>query len=111
MGGYKTQQHRLVHRGRDFHIVSYEGQPADERRLRPEVPASWYLMLSGKRWRVFPEASDVAPEELLRRFGEWLDEHVFGAAGAGLFLESGPAEDLMAAPPPALERRRGPAEA
>jgi hypothetical protein len=29
MSAYRNQQHRLVHRGKEFHFVSYEGLPAD----------------------------------------------------------------------------------
>ncbi len=78
MGAYRTQQHRLVHRGQTFHLVSYAGEPADEHRHRPEVPPSWYLMLSGKRWMVGPEIAETKPDELDRGFREWLDAHVFG---------------------------------
>ncbi len=78
MSSYRTQQHRLVHRGQTFHFVSYEGQPFDEKRHQPEVPPSWYLMLAGKRWMVGPQGAETVPEELDRRFGAWLDEHVFG---------------------------------
>ena len=82
MSAYKTQQHRLVHRGRSFHFVSYEGQLADEKRQQPEVPPSWYLMLAGKRRIVIPQVGETAAAELDRQFGEWLDAHVFGGAPA-----------------------------
>ncbi len=80
MTAYRTQQHRLEHRGQSFHLVSYAGQPADETRHQAEVPASWYLMLSGKRWMVCPQLADATPDELDRGFRGWLDVHVFGDA-------------------------------
>ena len=77
MSSYKTQQHRLVHRGRTFHFVSYEGQPADEKHQQPAQPPSWYLMLAGKRWIVLPQASEIDAAELDRQFAAWLEAHVF----------------------------------
>ena len=113
MSAYKTQQHRLVHRGRPFHFVSYEGQDADLKRERPETPPSWYLMLAGKRWMVMPEVGPTTPEELDRRFGEWLDSRVFSGAPAvqsqqppspGAATLAGPAEALRSAFQPASAR-------
>jgi hypothetical protein len=109
MSAYKTQQVRLVHRGQSFHFVSYEGRPADPKLQQSETPATWYLMLAGKRWMVCPEAGETAPEEMNRRFGEWLDAHVFSAAPAvqsqqppspGAATLAGPAEALRTAIPP-----------
>lgn len=108
MSGYKTQQHRLVHRGHSFHFVSYEGQPADPKRLQLEVQAAWYLMLSGKRWMVGPQVGVPVPSELDREFGDWLDAHVFSGAPAvqsqqpptvGAATLAGPAEALRVAMP------------
>ncbi len=81
MSGYKTEQHRLFHRGRTFHFVSYEGQPADEKRHQPETPPSWFLMLAGKRWMVGPQVAETVPAELDRQFVEWLDARVFSRGG------------------------------
>jgi hypothetical protein len=82
MSGYKTQQHRLIRRGRTFHFVSYDGQPADLKHSQPETVPSWFLMLAGKRWVVSPQAAVAEPAELDRQFGEWLDAHVFSGAPA-----------------------------
>jgi hypothetical protein len=82
MSSYKTQQHRLVHRGRTFHFVSYEGQAADEKHQQAAQPASWYLMLAGKRWMVSPQAATIDPAELDRQFASWLEAHVFTEAPA-----------------------------
>jgi hypothetical protein len=97
MSAYETQQHRLAHRGRSFHFVSYEGQPADESHQQPEVPPSWYVMLAGKRWMVSPQVGETAPAELDRQFGEWLEAHECRGAPA---LQS-------QQPPPAGARHRG----
>lgn len=83
MSGYKTQQQHFVHRGRSFHLVSYEGRPADEKRQQPAAPPSWYLMLDGKRWLVGPQRAEASQEEQDRQFGEWLDANFFGDAPAG----------------------------
>jgi hypothetical protein len=82
MSAYKTQQHRLVHRGRPFHFVSYEGQAADLKRQTPAVPPTWYIMLGGKRWAVMAQAGEVEPAALESQFVQWLEEHVFSAAPA-----------------------------
>ena len=121
MSSYRTQQHRLVHRGQSFHFVSYEGQPADEKSHQPEMLPSWYLMLAGKRWMVTPQAGDTTPAELDRQFGEWLEAHVFSGApavqsqqppSAGAATLAGPAEALRVAIPPAgAATLAGPAEA
>jgi len=106
MSGYKTEQHRVVRRGRSFHFVSYEAQPADARRLIPELPASWYVMLAGKRCLVGPQVGDTAPADLNRQFEEWIDTHVFAASAAvqscqpptpGAATLAGPAEALRTA--------------
>jgi len=110
MSSYKTQQHRIVRRGRTFHFVSYEGHPADLKRQLSEMPPSWYVMLGGKRWMVMPELGQTPPEELDRLFGEWLDARVFDGAPAvqsqqppslGAATLAGPAEYLRSVVRPA----------
>jgi hypothetical protein len=105
---YKTQQRRVVHRGRFFHFVSYEGRPADVKRQEPETAPAWYLMLAGKRWMVSPQVGESVPAELDRQFAEWLDGHVFSGAPAvqsqqppspGAATLAGPAEALLSAIP------------
>ena len=77
MNTYQTQQHHLVHRGRSFHFVSYEGHPADPKLEQADVPPTWFLIHAGKRWMAFPQVGDAAPAVLARQFGEWLDARVF----------------------------------
>ena len=77
MSVYKSEQKRLVHRGREFHFVSYEGQLANPGKSLPATPAGWYLMQSGKRIPVMPENRDMTAETLDKNLIEWLDSHVF----------------------------------
>jgi hypothetical protein len=116
MSIYRTQQHRLVHRGQSFHFVSYEGQPADEKRQQPEMPPSWYLMLAGRRRMVSPQVAGASPDDLDRQFGAWLDVHVFGDApavqsqqppSADAATNAAPAAAQRATPPSARARPQG----
>ena len=72
-----VEQLRLIHRGREFHFVSYEGARAKSKRTEPDTEPSWWLMSSGTRWEVMPfdPASDEA--EIEEALTDWLDEHVF----------------------------------
>jgi len=77
VSSYRSEQRRLTHRGREFHFVSYEGRPANERRGETALPPMWYLMSEGKR---SPVMSQIAGQELAaldRALIAWLDEHVF----------------------------------
>lgn len=77
MAKYSVEQRRLVHRGREFHFVLYEGQPANPKRELPAKEPTWWLMSAGKRWEVMPFQPDQAEPELDRLLIAWLDEHVF----------------------------------
>src|SRR5678815_65290 len=46
MTAYKNAQQHVVMKGRDFHFVSYDGTPANEKRGIVETGPMWYLMLS-----------------------------------------------------------------
>jgi hypothetical protein len=72
------EQRRLIHRGRAFHFVSYDGQPANPARDQPAVPPSWFLMNAGKRWPVMTQVFGQDQLELDRCLAEWLDSNVFG---------------------------------
>jgi len=102
MSSYKTQQHHLVHQGRSFHFVSYEGHPADAKHQQLEMPAGWYLMLAGKRWRVMPEVAETAPAELEHQLAAWVEAHL---------LDSAPAVQSQQPPSPGAATLAGPAEA
>jgi hypothetical protein len=77
MAAYRNAQRHLVHRGREFHFVSYEGTPADARREIAARPPTWYLLNAGKRWPVVPHVPEERDEDLDRRLVAWLDAHVF----------------------------------
>jgi hypothetical protein len=71
---YKVEQCRVTYRGRDFHFVSYDGQPANIRKGEVAVVAMWYLMGPGKRWPVMPQVPGQADDERERAFVTWLKE-------------------------------------
>jgi hypothetical protein len=77
MSSYKPEQRRLTHRGRQFHFVSYEGQPGNVARQVPATVPTWFMMSSGKRWAVMPQQPGQEGEELDRLFAEWLEANVF----------------------------------
>ena len=77
MSSYKTDQRRVVHRGREFHFVSYEGVAANPRLGNVATPASWFLMSAGKRWMVMPQTPDQAGPDFDLELHSWLDAHVF----------------------------------
>ena len=77
MSAYKIEQKRLVHRGREFHFVSYEGVLANPSKSVPAAPAGWYLMQSGKWISVMPQVLDQSPEAVDESLIKWLDRNVF----------------------------------
>ena len=79
MSSYKVEQHHVQYRGRNFHFVSYDGHPANERRGEPAVPPMWYLMGSGKRWPVMPQVSGQPQDETERDLITWLREQRMGS--------------------------------
>jgi len=76
----KTEQRHLTHRGRAFHFVSYEEQPAKPAKLQLAVPPSWFLMSGGKRWMVIPHRVGQDIAELDTQLGSWLDANLFAGA-------------------------------
>jgi len=76
MSTYKIDQRHLNHRGRVFHFVSYEGQPANPKREEAAVEPTWFLMGPGRRWSVMPQQVAQASEEVDRCLIAWLDEHL-----------------------------------
>jgi hypothetical protein len=76
MTTYKIDQRHLNHRGRVFHFVSYEGQPANPKREEAAVEPTWFLMGPGRRWSVMPQQAAQASDEVDRRLIAWLDEHL-----------------------------------
>lgn len=77
MSGFKNEQKRLMHRGHEFHFVTYERQDANKAKALPSMPSGWYLMRSGKRIPVMQEDASATPEAIDKKLKEWLDSHVF----------------------------------
>ncbi|HEU4648163.1 MAG TPA: hypothetical protein VFS33_03825 [Gemmatimonadales bacterium] len=98
MSSFKVEQRRLLFRGREFHFVSYEGRPANERKGDPAEPPMWYLMAEGKRRAVMPHTAGDDPALVDRALLRWLEEHIFPKS------EGPPPTAAPAAPP---KRRRG----
>jgi hypothetical protein len=69
---YKVEQCHVRSGGRVFHFVSYDREPANERRGIPEMPAMWYLMGPGKRWPVMPQVAGQALEALESDLLRWV---------------------------------------
>lgn len=79
MSSYKTSQQRVLHRGREFHFVSYPPRDANPRTGEEAMPATWFLMRAGKRWPVMPEKFQQEPSMVEAALVRWLDQHVFAA--------------------------------
>lgn len=76
----QTEQRRLAYRGREFHFVSFDGQPGNPRKAQAATAPAWWLMSAGTRWEVMPFRPGQSAEALDRAFMAWLDAHVFHAA-------------------------------
>jgi hypothetical protein len=79
MAAYKVQQRYLVHRGREFHFVSYEGQVANAAKHIAATPPTWFLISAGKRWEVMTQEPSETEDQCARRLAAWLDRNVFEA--------------------------------
>lgn len=77
VSNFKSEQRRIVHRGREFHFVSYEGRLASERRKEEAMPPMWYLMAEGKRCPVMPHVPNQELTELDDALIQWVDENAF----------------------------------
>ena len=75
MAAFKPQQRHLTIQDREFHFVSYDAIPADEKRDREFVPAMWYLMVEGRRCEVFPCDEARSEEDLEEALTAWAEEH------------------------------------
>ena len=72
MAQNKVEQQHVSHGGRDFHFVSYEAQPANEKRKESAVPPMWYLMGPARRWPVMPHLPGQAEADVVRGLVAWL---------------------------------------
>jgi len=82
MSSYKIEQRRLLHRGREFHFVSYEARIANERRGEAAIPPMWYLMAAGKRRPVMEQVVGQEPGDIDRLLLAWIEEHILPPAPA-----------------------------
>jgi hypothetical protein len=80
MSSYKIEQRRLLHRGREFHFVSYEARIATERRGEAAIPPMWYLMAAGKRRPVMEQVLGQEPGDIDRLLLAWIEEHILPPA-------------------------------
>lgn len=80
VSSYKVEQQRVRYRDRDFHFVSYEGHPANERKGESAEPPMWYLMGPGKRWPAVPHVVGQPAEELEVALVGWIKEQGLGRA-------------------------------
>src|SRR5919106_1080375 len=78
VSSHKVRQCRLSYRGRDFHFVSYEGHPANERRGETAMPAMWYLMGPAKRWPVMEHNPDHPDHQEGKGLLKWLGTQELG---------------------------------
>jgi hypothetical protein len=78
VSSYKVEQCRVQYRGRNFHFVSYEGQPANGRRGELAVPPMWYLMGPGRRWPVMPQVVGQPEAEIEEALVAWLRDQGIG---------------------------------
>jgi len=81
MGGFRHEQQRLSHRGREFHFVSYEATEANAARHQAALPDFWYLISSGNRWPAIPHVPEQPAEELKMLLVAWLEAEVFSGRG------------------------------
>jgi hypothetical protein len=77
---YKTDQCRLVHRGKEFHFVSYEGHGANPAKNEIAVPAMWCLMMAGRRHEVMPQLAGQEESDRDHLLTAWLESNAFGPA-------------------------------
>jgi hypothetical protein len=82
VSSYKVEQCHVRIGGRTFHFVSYDHEPANERRGLPAVPAMWYLMGPAKRWPVFPQVPGQTAEQLETALVSWLHAQGLDRRGA-----------------------------
>ena len=82
MSSYKIEQRRLLHRGREFHFVSYEARIANERRGEAAIPPMWHLMAAGKRRPVMEQVVGQEPGDIDRLLLAWIEEHILPPAPA-----------------------------
>jgi hypothetical protein len=96
VSAFKSQQRLLNIRGRAFHFVSYEGQPANVKRGEEASPAMWYLMVEGRRCAALVWEQSQSLDDVDRDLTRWAAENAFGSSEAPAptagSIRSGPIE-------------------
>jgi hypothetical protein len=82
VSAFKSQQRLLTIRGRSFHFVSYEGQPANVKRGEDASPAMWYLMVEGRRCPALVWEQNQSLDDVDRELAKWAAENAFGPVAA-----------------------------
>ena len=86
---YKVEQRHILHRGSEFHFISYEGQAANAARGVTATDPTWYLVTDGHRWEAVAQQPEQELDELDGMLREWLEEHVFADVAASGVPELG----------------------
>ena len=82
MATFRHEQHRVTHRGRAFHFVSYEATEAHAGKKIEARPDTWFLVSSGNRWPAIPHVPGVALPDLEAQLVAWLEATVFAPVPA-----------------------------
>ncbi|HEX9692615.1 MAG TPA: hypothetical protein VGA22_10995 [Gemmatimonadales bacterium] len=70
-------EHRHITLGdREFHFVSYEGEPAKPARNQPGTADKWFLVNAGYRREVMMQDPEHTPEDIDRLLTEWIEAHL-----------------------------------
>jgi hypothetical protein len=80
---HSVEQRRIFYRGREFHFVSYDGLPANEKQAKAATAPAWWLMGAGTRWEAMPFQPGQPAPEVERLLTEWIDVHVFSPSREG----------------------------
>jgi hypothetical protein len=78
MSGFKPEQRHLIVRGRAFHFVLYEGQPARPSRNQVASPSMWYLMVEGRRCPVLTCEAGMTAAAVDAALAAWAEDNAIG---------------------------------
>lgn len=78
VSAYRVEQRRVQYRGREYHFVSYDGRPANDRRGEEALPPMWFLMGPGRRWPVMPHLAGQPESEVDSALLGWLEDQGVG---------------------------------
>ncbi|MEO8140434.1 MAG: hypothetical protein ABI742_12350 [Gemmatimonadota bacterium] len=70
----RVDQHRVFHRGREFHFVTYDGDADPE---NTGGAAMWYLMSGLRRCEAIRQVPEQDEPTLDARLRRWLDTNAF----------------------------------